>query len=346
MGRIGWSDIRDASFPAAGSAKTIINSASGQLDAYGTEKPADGLAGYAKGGTFKDVTAGKVYINQGTNTSCSFKEIEITPAVAGSASGRGPSPLIWDSCPVLDFILDPTQGWTFFDDFIVDAPLLAANQAGVAIGSGWWGHTSATAGSTITPQTDHANGEVHLLTTTTDEVAILEGLCGHNTTGHVKFTAGKKTWFEARVAVTNVTNAKCASFVGFAEEGLLGNATLLNANQALVDKDFIGFAQLVADGDAWQTRFNTASGGVGVDGTTVSATADVIVTTVMAKLGIYCDGVTIFFYADGVLLANSVTLATANVPDGEELALYFATGSVDADDCVLGIDWVRVAQEI
>jgi hypothetical protein len=162
--------------------------------------------------------------------------------------------------------------------------------------------------------------------------------------GCVKFIAGKKTWFEARVAVTNVTNAKCGTFVGFAEEALLGTATLINADQAIVDKDFVGFVQLVADGDAWQTLYNTEGGAV--DGTAVSATADVIVTTVMTKLGIYCDGTTVFFYADGVLLADSVTLATAGFPDGEEMALYLGTGSVDAADCVLGVDWVRVAQEI
>ena len=342
-----WSDIKDAVFPAAsGSARTIINSGSGKLDAYGTEKPADGLSGYAKGCTFKNTSDGKLYVNEGTTNSSSFKEVETTPAVAGTAAGRGPSPLIWDGCPVLDFKLDPTQGWEWFDDMIVDAPLAAKSSTATALGSGWWGHTSASDGSTITPQLDHSNGEVHLLTTTTDEVALLSNLCGHNTAGYVKFTAGKKTWFEARVAVTNVTDAKCASFVGFAEEGLLGNATLINADQAIVDKDWIGFVQLPANGDAWQTRFNTASGGVGVNGTAVSATAGVIVTTVMAKLGIYCDGVTIYFYADGVLLADSVTLATSNVPDGEELALYFGTGSVSGEDCVLGIDWVRVAQEI
>ena len=346
MSRFRWSDIRDAVFPAAGSTRTIINSGSGKLDTYGDTKPPNGEGGYAKGSTFKDESAGKDYINEGTNTSCLFKEVMTTPAVAGTAAGRGPSPLIWDNCPVLDFHLDPTQGWEWFDDFIKHAPIAAASQAAAHLGNGWWGFTDGTGGTTIAPQVDHANGEVHLNTTTTDEVALLTNLCGGHTIGCVKFTAGKKTWFEARVAQTNVNDSKIASFVGFAEEALMATAGLIDADQAIVDKDFVGFCQLPADGNAWQTRFNTASGGVGVNGTAVSATADVIETTVMTKLGIYCDGVTIFFYADGVLLADSVTLATSNVPDGEELALYFGTGSVDGETCVLGIDWVRVAQEI
>lgn len=343
MGRIKWSDMAEASYPATGpSPRTILNSVSGKLDAFGTATPALGSTGFAKGCTFRNTTDGKLYTNEGTSTSSQFVD---GAAVAGTAAGRGPSPAIWDDCPVLDFKLNMTDGWEWSDDMIEDAPLAANNSAGIALGSGWWGHTSATAASTITPQTDHSNGEVHLLTTTTDEVSLLSNLCGHHTAGYVKFTAGKKTWFETRVAVTNVTDAKCASFVGFAEEGLLADATLIDADQAIVDKDWVAFVQLPADGDAWQTRFNTAAGGVGVNGTAVSATADVIVTTVMTKLGIYCDGTTIFFYADGVLLADSVALATSNVPNGEELALYFGTGSVDGGDCVLGIDWVRVAQE-
>ena len=347
MGRIGWHDIKDATFPAGQSTpRTVINSNDGKIDVYATEIPADGIAGYAPSCICKDVASGKVYINEGSATSCAFKEI-LTTAPYGTAAGRGPSPAIWNGCPVMDFILDPTQGWVWFDDFIVDAPLLANNNTTpVAVGSGWWGETSATAGSAVAVATDNPNGEIDITTTTTDEVALLSALNGHNTAGMVKFKAGKKTWFEARVAVTNVTDAKCATFVGFAEEGLLGNATLIDADQAIVDKDFIAFVQLPADGDAWQTRYNTASGGVGVNGSAISATADVIVTTVYAKLGIYCDGTNIYFYADGVKLADSVALATANVPDGEELCLYLGTGSVDGGDCVLSVDWVRVAQEI
>ena len=37
--------------------------------------------------------------------------------IAGSASGYGPSPKIWSSCPVLPIMLDPTKGFVYFDDF-------------------------------------------------------------------------------------------------------------------------------------------------------------------------------------------------------------------------------------
>ena len=345
--------------PAGGSSRYIQHkSEDGITKCYGTMVPVDGGGGFAPGCVFQHVdgaAGGMLYVNEGTATSCDFNavstasnlnaQVDVAFPPYGSASSRGPSAAIWGNCPVLDYKLNPTLGWEWFDDMIQNAPLAAAGSAGVALGGGWWGHTSATAGSTITPQLDHSNGEVHLLTTTTDEVSILSNLCGHNTAGYVKFLTGKKTWFEARVAVTNVTDAKSATFIGFAEEGLLADATLLNADQAVVDKDFVGFCQLQGDGDAWQTRFNTAAG-AGVNGTAVSATADVIVTTVMAKLGIHCDGTTVYFFADGVLLADSVALATANFPDGEELALYLGTGSVDGGDIVCGIDWVRVAQEI
>ena len=342
-----WSDIRDAVFPAAsGSARTIINSGSGKLKTYGAVTPADGIAGFAKGCKFTNTTDGEQYTNKGTSTSCSFKKLN-SITNSGTAAGRGPSPVIWDECPVLDFKLDPTQGWEVFDDFIMNGPLLAAsNTTPVTLGGGWWGETSATAGSTVAPQTDAKDGEIELACTTTDEVALLSWLCGHHTTGQVTFEAGKKTWFEARVKVVNVTNAKQATFCGFAEEGLLGDATLFNADQAVVDKDWIGFVQLPADGDAWQTGYNTAGGAGGVDGTPLNANVSTIVTTVYQKLGMYCDGVTVYFYVNGVLLADSIALTATDVPDGEELAFYFGIGSVDGADCAASIDWIRVAQEI
>ncbi len=350
MGVRDFGQIQNAIFPAGQPAITVVTrSEDGIMECYGKSPPNEGSVGFAKGCIFKHTDAASpgnyIFVNEGSNTSCTFNALQTSGTAYGTAAGRGPSPAIWQDCPILDFELDPTQGWSWFDDFIKNAPLATNNVAGVALGGGWWGHTSSTAASNILPQLDHSNGEIHLLTTTTDEVALLSNLCGHNTAGYVKFTAGKKTWFEARVAQTNVNDSKIASFVGFAEEGLLGDATLINADQAIVDKDWVGFVQLPADGNAWQTRFNTDTG-AGVNGTAVSATADVIVTAVMTKLGIYCDGVTVFFFADGVQLGDSVLLTAGNFPNGEELAFYLGTGSVDGEDCILGVDWVRVAQEI
>lgn len=339
MGRIRWSDIAGASYPASNaSPRTILNSISGKLDTFGTTTPADGSTGFAKGCTFKNTADGKLYTNAGSSTSSSFVD---GAAVAGTAAGRGPSPAIWSDCPVLDFNLDPTKGWVFFDDFI-KKNLVLASAATVTIIGDWACCTDGTGGSTLDPQTDAREGEVNITTTTDNEDIIMSALNGMHNTGQVTFEAGKKTWFEARVKVDNVTDTKINTFIGFAEEGLVVNGTLLTVTNAIVDKDYIAFTQLAADGNAWQTTHNTASGG---GSSVLSATAGVITINTYHKLGIYCDGTTIFFYIDGVLLADSVALTTANVPDGEEMAFYFSIMAASGDTISASIDWVRVAQE-
>lgn len=58
----------------------------GILDAFGTTVPADATAGYATGCTFRHTDGGDstaLYINEGTNTSCSFRAV--TAATQGAA---------------------------------------------------------------------------------------------------------------------------------------------------------------------------------------------------------------------------------------------------------------------
>lgn len=341
MSRIKWADIRDASFPNAGSPRAIISSGSGKLDAFGDAVPEDGIAGYAKGCTFKDVTDGKVYVNKGSSTSCSFQELLSGASASGTAAGRGPSPLIWDGCPVLNFIMDPTQGWVYFNDFITNGVVLAANQTVTRLGDGVLACTAATAGTVITTEADAREGEVKLETTTDNEDCIISMLGGVHTSGHVTFEAGKQTWFEARVKNLNITDAKFGVFCGFAEEGLVATTTLIAAAGTMANKDYIGFHSLEADGDTFDTVYNTAAGG----GSTLKGDAVTIAADTYTKLGMYCDGSIIRFYANGVELADTLALATANVPNGEELAFYFGIMSAHGDLCSASIDWVRVAQE-
>lgn len=344
MGRIGWSDVRDAVFPAGQTSPRIVtNSADGILECFGTEVPVDGDTGYAPGCIFHHVDGSDdevAYVNQGSKTSSEFTKLDNVPSAYGTAAGRGPSPEIWDNCPVLQFMLDPTEGWVFFDDFIKKNLVLAANNTVTTLGD-WSCCTDGTAGSTLDPQTDAREGEVNITTTTDDEDIIMSALCGMHTTGQVTFESGKKTWFEARVKVDNVTDTKINTFVGFAEEGLVVNGTLLTTANAIADKDYIAFTQLAADGDKWQTSYNTAAGG----GSTLSATAGTITINTYHKLGMYCDGTTIYFYIDGVRLADTLALATANVPDGEEMAFYFSIMAASGDTISASIDWVRIAQE-
>lgn len=67
---------------------------------------------------------------------------ELLERPSGTAGGIGPSPLIWDDCPILDMMLDPTKGYYHFDDFMGQGitPGATASEAG-------WTVTRLTAGT-------------------------------------------------------------------------------------------------------------------------------------------------------------------------------------------------------
>jgi hypothetical protein len=320
---------------------------------YGAAVPADTTAGYEPGAIWvhTDGAAGAVlYVNEGTNTSCDFNAVT-TPSniatqfdtafpVSGSAAGRGPSPLIWDTCPVLDYQLDPTKGMAYFNDLHF-SHALAANQTKTYLAGGISGFTGATAGSTISSLISDPNGVLVLATTTDNESVGIQALGALDTAGQFVLTSGKKSWFEARIKVVNITDAKFGLFCGFAEEGLLAENGMIGDDDALPDKDYIGFFRVAADGDKLDTVHRKAAGAA----VTVQADAVTMAADTWKKVGFYCDGTTVTFYADGVALATTCALATATVPTAEEMAFNFVLNAAHADDCSIQIDWVRVARE-
>lgn len=340
--------------------------------AYGITKPTDATAGYAPGAIFihTDGTTGTaVYVNEGTATSCDFNALataenlatvassaQIAAALDGAemvtnieatelaatAAGRGPSPLIWNECPWLQFQLGADDGLTYFNDFHDGNFVLANNQTVTDLGQGVSGFTAATAGSTISMNNDEPVGALTLNSTTDNEDAGICILGGLNTAGQIKFVSGKKFWFEARVKSLNITDAKFGIFCGFAQEGLNATTALIGADDALPDVDYVGFHKLAADGDKFDTG-HRKNGGAAV---AVKADAVTIVADTYKKLGIYCDGTTVTFYADGVALADTCALATATFPTGEELAFYFVAMNSSDDTAESTIDWVRIAQEL
>lgn len=276
----------------------------------------------------------------GDNTISGSNDLTGNIYSSTSAAGRGPSPLIWDSCPWLRYILDPAVGCTYFNDFqTVNA--LAANQTATALADGVAGFTGATAGSTISVATDDPNGALVLATTTDNESVGISALGALNTAGMFVLASGKESWFEARIKTVNITDAKYGLFCGFAEEALLAEDGLLSDADALADKDYLGFVRIAADGDKLDTVHRKASGAAVV----VKADAVTVEADTYIKVGFYCDGTTVTFYADGVALADTCALATATVPTGEEMAFYFILNAAHGDDCSATIDWVRIARE-
>ncbi len=329
--------------------QTILQNASGILDSYGTVVPVDGTAGFVSGATFKLSTGGantSLYVNEGSVTSSDFNAaIADVPVAYGTAAGRGPSPLIWDDCPVLDYTLNPQLGSHVFDDLHSGITVAANVAVGAAAATGTVGQFAAftLTGTAISTKATDTGGVVDL-TVTTDEDADCRIAFPQNieVAGMFKFAVGKKLWMEARIKVDNITDAKQNLFLGFMEEARMATGELIAvAGGATADVDYVGFRQDEADGDAFQTHYNTVSGGH----TVLSATAGVITINNFHKLGIYSDGTTITFYIDGVALADTVNISAANFPDGEEMGFYFGIVAASATTIVSSIDWMRVAQE-
>ncbi|KKN12945.1 hypothetical protein LCGC14_1011450, partial [marine sediment metagenome] len=165
---------------------------------------------------------------------------------------------------------------------------------------------------------------------------------GGTVAGKVKFVTGKKLWFECRIQVSTIATAINQIFIGFAEQALNSQGTLLLINEAgLADVDYVGFLKEYTDGTGLNTEFNT-NGGTNVS----NGDEATLVATTWTKLGIYCDGDIVTFYVDGVSLATTTTTGTADFPNGEELVLYIenlcgGAGTVGT----ITVDWVRIAQE-
>jgi len=345
-----YGQIQNTLYPAAGVVPVpTIRCSDGIIEAYGTAVPVDGTSGYITGAIFKHTDGSantSAYVNEGSNTSCDFNAvIADVPIAYGTAAGRGPSPLIWDDCPVLDYTLNPQLGSHFFDDLQGGIVVAANKSVSAAAALGTTGEFAAftLTGATITTLATDTKGVV-TLTVTTDEDADCRIAYPKNieTAGMFKFAAGKKLWMEARVKVDNVTDAKQNLFCGFAEEALMATGELIAvAGGATADKDYVAFRQDEADGDAWQTHHNVATGGH----TVLSATAGVITINTWHKLGMYCDGITVYFFIDGVQLADTVAVNGTNFPAGEEMGFYFGIVAASADTIVSSIDWVRIAQE-
>lgn len=343
-----YSQIQNTLYPGSGVTPVpTLRSSDGIIDAYGKIVPVDGTAGYITGAIFKKTDGGantSAYVNEGSVTSCDFNAvIADVPQAFGTAAGRGPSPKIWNDCPVLDFELNPQLGFHIFDDLqhgIVVAANKSVSEVAALNTTGDWAAFTLTGTAISTLATD-IHGVV-TLTVTTDEDADCRIAYPQNieTAGMFSFVAGKKLWMEARVKVDNVTNAKMNTFIGFMKESQMATGELIAvAGGVTADVPYVAFRQNEDNGDAWRTHYNTSGHSV------VSNTAGVITINAWHKLGIYSDGTTITYYIDGVALVDTVLLSASNFPNGEELGFYFGIVAASADSIVGSIDWLRVAQE-
>lgn len=152
-------------------------------------------------------------------------------------------------------------------------------------------------------------------------------------------TAGKAAAFECRFKTASVGDNGCALAIGMAEEGIAADNALVDNTGALVDKDFIGFNTLAADGDALRASYNTASGG-GIS--TANAAAATLAAATWTKVGFYIDpsASTCTYYVNGTPVPSPVALTATNFPNGEEMVACFLTKVGTAAEVLVDIDWI------
>ncbi len=124
---------------------------------------------------------------------------------------RGPSGVIWEDCPVLEFLENPGFGMYFFDDFLVAGN---ANMSSAYANSlGQWS-SYGYAGAQINDA--QLEGGVIKMSSDNDN----EGLTLLGSAGAFRFVTtstlalNKKMWFECRIAKSTITSAHMTAFVG------------------------------------------------------------------------------------------------------------------------------------
>lgn len=265
--------------------------------------------------------------------------------VAMGNTDRGLSPDLWATCPVELLKKNPQRGTYMFDDFVnggivVAANTSTANAAVLGTTGKWAAFTDATAGTVITTETTNYQGVVKLETDTIDEDCTIAYPSTAETAGVYQFSDTTRLWMEARVSILNITTNKFNGFFGFAEKGLLATNEVITDSDVMADVDYVGFQKTFAGTTLIASVFNT-------NGQTAHTPVDTDAVTVEAntftKIGLYCDGTTVFFYQNGVR-GTGVTIVTADFPDDKLLAFYVSLMAGHGDKCSVSVDWVAIAQ--
>lgn len=245
---------------------------------------------------------------------------------SGTAAGAGLSPLIWDDCPRLNLLINPTLGFCYHNDFqefgVTTAPWEIVGTNGTVIG------LAGEPYGVIRLATAGADNDECYLASNNDKA------------GMIKAGATKDWWYESRVKVSQITLAQ-GVFVGLGEEAGIADDFMTNDTMALKVVDYLGF-QIIHAVDAaavWQTVM-ALNGGARV---AVSATAGTPAVA-WTKLGMKSVSGTVTFYIDGVALAATISSAATNFPLDQVMELVFATKAGQGTANTLDVDWVSAAQ--
>jgi hypothetical protein len=287
---------------------------------------------------------------------------EVIYGGADAVNARGPSPKIWNDCPVEEFSERPSKGVHIFEDFknaLVGKETASATDFTASVGRidgviPWYTFAESDKLVDLALQAD-GDGVLMLDQDGTDaDVDCI--VSGDNVVGSFKTpTIGEKKgfWFEARVKFSTIDDDTAGSFTGLSQPGEAKDAggVMAAGGLTLQDIDYIGFARLSDDGDDLTIVYNEAASGTAQStGSLITLVADTYIRIgfKVVTLGLSTK---IRFYADGVDLGDSVAITidstNANFPSATLMAatLSWIAESATANGENMKIDWVRVAQQ-
>lgn len=257
----------------------------------------------------------------------------------GSAGGAGLSPAIWDDCPLVGIMCDPTIGWMVSDDF-TDVGLSGTittiiSQAGTGRYLVFGG-----AGATITPDNALGGGLTLSLTDVDQAVSIV------TKQNPFQITSGAgDLWFEARVKFSTITTNEQAWFVGLSSIITQSATVPLTATGALADVNLVGFHKPEAN----TTKFDASYKADGVTAVEVNSDIGTLAVNTYVKLGMKFSTANnrLEFYVNGVKQANGKTIPNAtgtDFPADVPMAPTFALLAATNDTETATIDWWKIAQ--
>lgn len=257
----------------------------------------------------------------------------------GSAGGAGLSPAIWDDCPLVGIMCDPTIGWMVSDDFTdVGLPgtiTMATSWAGIGRYLVFGG-----AGATITPDNALGGGLTLSLTDIDQAVSIV------TKQNPFQITSGAgDLWFEARVKFSTITANEQAWFVGLTSIITQSATVPLTATGALADVNLVGFHKPEAN----TTKFDASYKADGVTAVEVNSDIGALAVDTYVKLGMKFSTANnrLEFYVNGVKQANGKTIPNAtgtDFPADVPMAPTFALLAATNDTETATIDWWKIAQ--
>jgi len=271
---------------------------------------------------------------------------------AAAVTARMPSPKIWNDCPVLSFLEDPSKGRHLFEDF--HAGVIAGSTIVKGQREGWTCYAESNDVADCATQADDT-GVLFIQSDGTDaDVTALTG--GENLCGAWKTpaagSASSQLWFEARIKVVTITDSDQGCFIGLSQPGEAKDAGggMSAGGAGMSDIDHVGFAQLSGDCDDLIITYNEATSGTAQSSTGLITLAAATWVRVGFKVVTKSQGTYVQFYSDGAYLGSAydvnLTNANANWPGATDMDILISTvtesGGADGDG--IYVDWVRVAQ--